>query len=360
MSGGWIFKDACDFVAADVDGGTDPAAQIVAQRVNQAMQAAVEQQFIEGNFGVWCLPCRDCCLLLPPEIETVEAVTLNDSPAKVRPQWATFRGFGPCDVNGFEFRDHGDGYCVDEQPDKPSMLLAMPVMPETSMLHEKEGACIHVHGIGDDGEEVFSHHPVDGRPVRGVTLAIDSRLPQYSAIGSRKIRFSEVTGISKSETRWPVILYAVDDDFAGRIEKGIAPRMQFLAKINPWEERVSRRMYQLVNCDCACGTTDVRVFARARFRPLRNPTDELPIQNLAVIRHYVRKIEAERAGDLAAATYHKSEALDHANKGLRKHNGPESEPFDYLKDVGSLNDLGTDYTGFKGVNFRRGGGYRAW
>lgn len=317
-------KDAQDHVFADVAGGSTPTNPLVTMRINQAIIYLLNQQYAAGEFGEWRVKTRDGFLLLPPDIEVAELITVCEQPTPINAQWyrymrhrVPYQDF--CRCQGMEVDDLGDGHVTDTELPCDQLIVAYSERPLGVDPPETVGQQIYIQGKEENGRPVFSHHK--GAATNGIRLDIHDTKPRMSAWEGREVKLKTISHVHKPETVWPVTVagYIPPDDPEDADDAAI---LTPLCTLMPWETSISRRLYKL----SVRNATEVQIFGRARYRPAKAPHEPLLIQNLEAIRQGVFKIEAETRGETNVASYHMQQANMSIDKSLDRNNGATQTP----------------------------------
>lgn len=340
----FTLEQAQQHVYRDVKGGTfAPDDQLVTDQINRATIGLLTSQYAVGEFSEWIVKLQGDrrSLLLPPDIEVAEMLSLNGldgrGPIKVRMKWYRYlRDRCPFEslskLAPVEADDLGDGHVVESMPDGEWNLMAYSERPHDAPAEPNDvGERLYIRGIGEDGKPVFTQEK-DG-VVEGAYLDIRADAPTVTKYEGINAKFKQITHISKPETRWPITIAAVD---CSKTETGCTPQINFqpLVTALPWETSVSRRLYRL-DQEAPEGCDYVHVFGRARYRPARHKTDILLIQNLEALRQGVLRLEAEDEGDVSKIRHFDQASRSHLDEGLKRNNGNNQEPAEYSWEPGA-------------------------
>lgn len=322
----FTLKDAKEHVFRDVAGGSDMDSGLVVHRINQAVNALLKMQYADGEFGEWYVRTRGNRLLLPPDIQTAELITAYDSPVPVQAQWYRYmRHRVPCrswqSCTPLEVHDMGDGHVTDAPLPCEQLLVAFSLHGEGAVPAESPGGVIYIQGRDANGIKIFSQ---DGsRTIDGVHLKISDTRPRMSEWAGHKVLCQQVTHVYKDETKWPVMVagYVPPTDATDPDDEAL---LTPICTLMPWETSISRRLYEF----SGHAPPEVRVFGRARYRPLRHDHEPLLIQDLEGILQAIFKLEAESRGDTGVAAYHKKQARESIDKSLDRSIGTTQTPLD--------------------------------
>lgn len=331
----FTLADAQQHVFRDVKKGqASPDSQVVTDQVNRAILGLLTSAYAKGEFGEWVVKVRPDrrTILLPPEIETADLISLDGlngrNPIKVRMVWYRYlRHRCPSEELAqcapLEADDLGDGYVTDTELDCAYRLMAYSERPAEAPAEPNDhGARVYIRGLDGDGKTIFTQE--ENGTVEGAYLDILKDRPRVTVYKNDvQVYFKEITHFSKPETRWPVTIAAVDFGQTDICTNQV--NWTPLATAMPWETSISRRKYRL-DAPLPKGYDAVHVFGRARYRPARHKTDVLLIQNLEAIRQGVLRLEAESEGDVGKIRHFDGASRGHLDEGLKRHNGNNQEP----------------------------------
>lgn len=273
------------------------------------------------------LCCTKRCIVLPPEIEVVEALTTDGFPATPRDRLFQFHlngpGTGRWVANGREWMDDGL-HPVARQPVQPARLAALG---DNSA---DDGVLLKVWGV-DKHQKPILGSDASGNPLPYYEVPVNIRFPAYPA-GSPE--FARITAVEKPVTTGRIQLFSSDWSNAESEPSG-----SLLGDYGPFETRPRWRRLRL-NFD----TTWVRVWARRSVDQWLRWSTLIPLQPRYALVTMLRALKAYDDGDLASAEGYEATALRWLSERQRTMQPPINSPLQISID-GGISDGSDDLQG---------------
>ena len=309
----------------------------IAKAINEATYRLIyspDRAPWKGLIGHACFCVFDCCVALPQQFETLEAVWVNNQPVNLRNMWWEYHPGGPClkDCCGSElkFYDLGDGWALGNDLTGNSQLIFV-----TTRL-EDEGAHVLVRGVDaygnpirtkNSGEEsdylgekvdLFFEKVETGTPNPPIgSLPKDNRISKECINDSNDFfttnHFNQVSFLKKSKTKGQVFVYEASKE--GR---------RLVASLAPNQTISSFRRFKLsgYNNIKHC-PTQVIAKGRKRFVKVENADDEVLICNVPALQQILLSIRYEkgRGDNPTLAAFHAQQAFSFLNAELNVNDG---------------------------------------
>jgi hypothetical protein len=271
--------------------GACPEGDLVIEKINEARCRIMtcSNGNWNGTVGYVSFCINSACLTLPKEIQTVQAVAIEDAPLRPRNQWYELLTGGPGGslrggwLNG-SIVDRGEGHVLFQGIG--STPLAIKVYSDQV---EDATAEILIQGFGGQATRVRTNH--DGTIVDGEYVAIDNATPATSVT-----EWVEVTGIIKPRTNGFVSLYAVNADATETL----------LAIYHPDETVPSFKRYYIpfLDREDQDWPVNLKAFVSFRYVPVYQDYDDLLITNPVALKQMLLCMNQEEAGNVQLAKYY--------------------------------------------------------
>ena len=232
-----------------------------------------------GYIVKMCFSARNGCFTVPHEVEAITHIKLEGEVGNVWNMWKEFSsiailpGCMPCEKAAYE----EPGYFPTDF-DLPSTGGRFGVQARDI---EDPTSHVIVQGIDLTGREVYTKH--EGKQVKGEYLTLDYKEPIFSTV-----RFSKITGVTKTKTKGYVTAYAHDDK-----------QIHFLSDYTPNETIPAYRRYRLHTP--SNGIVKVSALARLRLKDSYADNDLVPFETYATLETAAITLQAMYNKDFNAA-----------------------------------------------------------
>lgn len=257
------------------------------------------------------------CLSLPWEVEKVMWVDIDGVPAHVFGPVYEFLSTGPGDIDIRGPSSSGYKQLVDmgEYPTQFDIPIVLTCSSTSSQICDATpGPAYHVaafspysedvpteitlRGLDSNSDEIYTTQDDVWTPGEVITVnrwsgGVEGTIVgQWSDITMTTNEFKQITQVTKSVTKGPVCLYAIDPD---------TNYMYLLSKMVPNTTIPMYRRYKILNQACTEDCAYILALVKMRFRKATDTTDVLSIQNMSALKNMVRAISVENKGDLTTA-----------------------------------------------------------
>lgn len=286
-------------------------------RVRDSIEILASKGDWDGIMFYADLCCVDRCIVLPPEIETVEALTADGFPSTPRDRLFQFHlngpGTGNWTANGREWMDDGL-HPVTRQPVQPARIAAI------GFESADENLVLKVWGV-DKFQKPILGVDASGNPLPYYEVPIFVRFPAYPANAPE---FARIVSVEKPVTKGRVQLFCSDWSNAASDPSGA-----LLGDYGPFETRPRWRRLR-VNFN----TTWVRVWARRSVDQWLRWSTLIPLQPRYAVVAMLRALKAYDDGDLASAEGYEATALRWLSERQRTMQPPINSPIQISMDGG--------------------------
>lgn len=294
--------DARTALAKYCDGGVCADDDRARALINMAIERLVDYGKWKGLVVRYDFYVYQKLVTVPREIETVLAVTLNDTVPTIQNRWYEFKGnaSGPWDPDSNAWShsvvDRGEAGTLYDLPEALRVGIK-------SMGTEAADQYVWVYGYDDSNQWVRTE--VGGEWVDGERLTLNST----TLVLSNTV-FSKVERINKPVTNHELRLYAYYDSGATAV----------LGVYHHADEDPIFRRYLITNakdCELQCCT----VIAKRRYLPAVHDSDVLLIQSLNALRFMLIAIHKEDVDEPDVAEFNEQKAIRVLKKQLAEHAG---------------------------------------
>lgn len=237
-----------------------------------------------GNLRKWEFCTQNGTFTAPPDLELPIKMRVEGEVGTVFDKWYEFYDHNtlnncvPCE--GGLVEEINTFFTVFDIDCPGARLLVVP------NCEEDEDSHLLITGLDECGKEIYMPHK--GDRYKGEYVRISKASPRYS----QKL-FTKITGISKSETKGYVRLYAYWPDTGDR---------KFLGEYRPSDTNPSYRRFRIVGMSCE-KCFKVTILGRVRFCDNYADNDIIPISNLRALKLMAQQLQAEDNDDLQSAQY---------------------------------------------------------
>ncbi len=321
---------------------TDPRLII---RTNDAILELLNEGAFPGVVQRWHIIAVDGRLVLPPQLDMLLELTVDNVPQQIMSRWAEFVAYGPglqsdlvsrgCESQRWHGCGGGNVYDRGESPvhtdipissgsscvctDGSGAALEGPwVLRQYARVTEEVGAYATIQGLDPEGLMIRSEvsNGSGTEWINGVQLGITSG----TGYTETTQQFSKITAYTKPETNGYIRLTAWNG--VTEVE---------LSNYEPWETSPSYHRYfspmlQARRCSDEPCRRVVLARARKRFVPIKEDSDLLIISNILALQEMLIAQALREQGDLEGYTVHKITAVDILKKEAVAYNGKVRTP----------------------------------
>ena len=234
-----------------------------------------------GNTRKFCFHAVKGCLTLPYELEVPLEVKIDGAVGRVWNRWFEFNDSNPlsdCVPASIALVEDPNYYPTVYDVDCSHANVGVLATCE-----EDEGAHVLIQGKDLSGREIFTQHK--GGEIKGEYLSIKRGRMNYT-----HTKFATITGVTKTETKGYVQMYAINPDTNART---------FLSEYTPMDTVPSYRRYKLTHpCPDICKVT---VLGRIRVRDAYADNDKIFFDNILNIRTAAQTVHNMANSKLDAA-----------------------------------------------------------
>lgn len=272
----------CKTASAKAAGLCSSDTSRVADYVNRAQQRLLYSGKFKGTTQSYRICTNDGCLTWPREIETIEALSVCDSPATIRSEWYELLSGGPGMIDDTSnlantLIDRGEGPTFDEVKGTGKKIAIYPDVPESA------GKYVTIQYYDQFGQWVRTQF--NGAWIDGEKIAISTTPGGYN-YSSREVAPGGVVRVFKDETNGVIRMY----------EYAVASgAIRPLGYYQP-DETVPSYRRSLIPCltgTGSCSNQTVTVNAKLRFIPCKNDDDFLMISHPEAVRLGVSAVKYE-------------------------------------------------------------------
>lgn len=275
---------------------------------NKAVRRLLPKGKWKGTYQRYSICTNAGCLVWPRQIETIEAVSVCNSPGVVRNQWFEFNPNGPGifktgNCNGNQLVDRGQ-VCTFEDivPSNKQLRVYCDLAADL-------GKTITFRGYDDNFNIILtSNGDIEGETV---TLA------NPFVVTTHPFFWHSITQVIKDVTKGVVRVYEYDT---------VALTQRLIAIYEPDETLpVYRRSYfppaNVTSTGGTCDRVNVDVMAKLRFIPVRKDSDFIMIENLAAICEMIRAIRKFENNLVQEGMIYEALAVKYLNEELQNYLG---------------------------------------
>lgn len=319
------FADIKDDAVRALGAGSDD--EYLLSRVRDAVELLSSKGDWDGLMFYADLCCVDRCIVLPPEIESVEALTIDGFPAAPSDRLFQFHlngpGSGQWTANGAAWRDDGL-HPVYQQPRTPAKIAAIGTDSAD------ESKTVRVWAV-DRFQRPILGTDASGSPTPYFDLPINVR---FAAFPDGMPPVARVVAVEKPVTKGRVQL--VTSDYSNAAS---APSGSLLGDYGPFETRPRWRRLR-INHDA----TWVRVWARRSVDQWLRWSQIIPLQPRYAVVAMLKALKAYDEGNLAEGEGYEATALRWLSERQRTMHPPIVSPLQ-IDIAGGLSDGSDDLQG---------------
>lgn len=285
----------------------------IVEYVNRASERLVEGLYAKGTIFRYRVCASDGCVVLPRQLETVEAFAICCTPGTVRGNWFEFIGAGP----GIQGEDScsSDLILQDEVASFDQVKGTGKKLAIYTTVNEASGGYVILQFWDENGQWVRTQY--SGQYIDGERLAIPTTAGTYAYTTNTCMADGFVAAI-KSVTNSTIRLYEYNptdgalkalayyehDEEVPRYRSALVPALKTVASEGD---------------DCAKKTLTLQ--GKARFIPVRNDNDFLQIESVEAVRLACQAVKKEEENSIADADYYWRMAFSVLDRQLRHYQG---------------------------------------
>lgn len=271
--------------------------------INEAQERLLYKGLWVDTYARYAITYSNGAITWPRQLETIEAVALDNRPGIVRNEWFEFLETGPglldsTDCDSYTLVDRGTAVCFSDIDDTDKILRVY------SGATTDAGKRVLLQGYNGIGEWIRTQDGstwIDGEYVTLTTTYVDTNNV-----------FSELTGVQKTITDGIVKLHEYKpSDSTSRL----------IGEYQPTETRPTYRRSLIPGLADDNTTVTVTVVGKLRFAPARVDTDWLFISYEAAIKEMVMSIRKAENNLVKEAQAYEDRAVQLLQEQLLNHLG---------------------------------------
>jgi hypothetical protein len=309
----------------------------IVDRINDATEELMNEGDWPGVVDRYLFHSNSGDIILPPFLDRIMGVALNNIPYSMRSPWFEFVEFGPGPQTACNWIDE----VIDR--DETPLQVSFPGTGGPYSLYTKCELNETVAGVTPT-MLVTGFRYNSRREVRSFfgTSYIDGEELNLTTQFHGTAQWSEITGVVKPETNGYVELWATN---------GFPSQDVLLASYAPQETTPSYHAYFVPslknqwisrNCCPPCNNTmdmQVLVRGRRRFVPVENDNDFLIISNLPALVSMLMAIQKREVSDIEGYGQYKGAAVDILRKEAFSYRGKARNPAITFDPGASMGDM---------------------
>ncbi len=258
-----------------------------------------------------CILAHRGCISLPPEVEVPIKVRIDHKVSTIWNKWYSFHSSS----EGFDKCIAANDILIEDGSLTP-LAYGLPtngsVVGIIGTCEEEEGAFVTIQGKDTTGRQVYT--TFNGEQIAGEKFLIKKNQLRYG-----KVRFGEITGITKPRTNGYISLYAVTP---------ITDSRTFLADYAPSDEHPLYRKFIVNSTECA-NIAHLSMLCRVKLRDSYLDNELTFFDNALAIQLGAQRIQGEVNNDAATANYKRQAVEDILEKeaGYKKISGSPIDIF---------------------------------
>jgi hypothetical protein len=275
----------------------------VVDYINEAQERLLHQGAWPGTYARYRITTDDGMITWPRQLETIEAVAIDDTPGVVRNRWYEFLDSGP---GILESTDHVGRQLIDQDTaacfsDISGTGKRLRLYTDALTASVDTGAKILLQGYDDNGAWIRTQ---DGSNyVDGEYVILTSSYVETAS------NFSSLSGAQKPDTKGNVTVKEYNV---------AAETVRTIAEYEPLENLPTYRRSMIPGITTS---TTVTVSGKLRFIPAQNDIDWLHINNQPALKLMVMAVRKEENNVMDEAMVYEAKALKTLQDQLMHHLG---------------------------------------
>ena len=275
----------------------------VVDYINEAQERLLHQGAWPGTYARYRITTDDGMITWPRQLETIEAVAIDDTPGVVRNRWYEFLDSGP---GILESTDHVGRQLIDQDTavsfsDITGTGKKLRLYTTTLTASVDTGIRVLLQGYDDDGVWIRTQdgsNYVDGEYVTLTATYVET-----------SNNFSSLSGAQKPDTKGNVTVKEYNV---------AAETVRTIAEYEPLENLPTYRRSMIPGITTS---TTVTVSGKLRFIPAQNDIDWLHINNQPALKLMVMAVRKEENNVMDEAMVYEAKALKTLQDQLMHHLG---------------------------------------
>lgn len=258
----------------------------VVNYINEAQERLVYKGKWPNTYVRYAVTNSNGTITWPRQLETIEAVAVNDTPAIIRNEWYEFLESGV----GLRDSDDGDGLTLIDRAEAVSFSDIDGLDKKLKVVTKSDtdvGKTMILQGYDENGDWIRTQDGSSHIDGEKVTLVASS-----SSVTTTN-KFSGLSGVIRDKTNYNVLLKEYDT--AGGTDRTIA-------EYQPTEARPTYRRSLIAGLPDT-STKTVTVVGKLRFVPVENDNDWLYINYEGALKLMVQAIRKEETNSEDASRY---------------------------------------------------------
>jgi len=274
----------------------------VVDYINEAQERLIYKGKWQGLTARYTLTSSSGTITWPWQLETIEAVAVNDSPAQIRNEW-------------YEFLEAGVGIRDSEDSDDLTLIDRGEACTFSDIAGTDKKLKAYTTNDADAAKTmIFQGYDESGNWIRTVdgTSVIDGEKVTLGAVASPVTTtnfFSILSAVIRDETKYNV-----------QVKEYTSASERLIAEYQPTETRPTYRRSLIAGLEDN-DTKPVVVVGKLRFAPSKNDNDWLYISYEAAIKLMVMAIRKEETNNMPEAAQYEGRAVQLLNEQLAHHLG---------------------------------------